>query len=197
MYVLYSSIRTNHENCKKLDINLEEFKREELDLVLRKNKNRKAAGLDEITTEVRKTSQFDDILLRHSNAVYNQNTIDRWIKGCILPFHEKGDLVLTKNYWGITLTSLAAKIYNALLRNRIEPKIEKILRKNKNGFQKKSIHDITNVHYPPNSRRRYVQKTLTRQYHLSTSARSLTPYTEGIWSKYFSPVASPKKPSQP
>ena len=31
---------------------------------------------------------------------------------------------------------LAAKIYNALQRNRIEPKIDNILRKNQNGFQR-------------------------------------------------------------
>ena len=71
-----------------------------------------------------------DILLRHCNAVYNQNLIDRWMKGCILPFPKKGELRLAKNYRGITLTSIAAKIYNALLRNRIEPKIDNILRKN-------------------------------------------------------------------
>ncbi len=41
-----------------------------------------------------------------------------------------------KNYRGITLTSIAAKIYNALLRNRIEPKIDNILRKNQNGFRR-------------------------------------------------------------
>ena len=29
-----------------------------------------------------------------------------------------------------------AKIYNALLRNHIEPKIEKILKKNQNGFRR-------------------------------------------------------------
>ena len=40
------------------------------------------------------------------------------------------------NYRGITLTSIAAKIYNALLRNRIEPKIDNILRKNQNGFRR-------------------------------------------------------------
>ena len=34
------------------------------------------------------------------------------------------------------LTEVAAKIYNALLRNRIEPKIENILRKNQNGFRR-------------------------------------------------------------
>ena len=58
------------------------------------------------------------------------------MKGCILPFPKKGDLGLAENYRGITLTSIAAKIYNALLRNRIEPKIDNILRKNQNGFQR-------------------------------------------------------------
>ena len=121
---------------KQLDIKLGPFTQGELDSVLRKIKNRKAAGLDEIPPEVWKTRQFDDILLRHCNAVYNQNPIDRWTKGCILPFPKKGDLGLAKNYRGITLTSIAAKIYNALLRNRIEPKIDNILRKNQNGFRR-------------------------------------------------------------
>ena len=58
------------------------------------------------------------------------------MKGCILPFPKKGDLGLAKNYRGITLTSIAAKIYNALLRNRIEPIIDNILRKNQNGFRR-------------------------------------------------------------
>ena len=57
-------------------------------------------------------------------------------KGCILPFPKKGDLGLAKNYRGITLTSIAPKIYNTLLRNRIEPKIDNILRKNQNGFRR-------------------------------------------------------------
>ena len=121
---------------KQLDIKLGPFTQEELDSVLRKIKNRKAAGLDEIPPEVWKTKQFDDILLRHCNAVYNQNPIDRGMKGCIHPFFKKGDLGLAKNYRGITLTSIAAKIYNALLRNRIEPKIDNILKKNQNGFRR-------------------------------------------------------------
>ena len=58
------------------------------------------------------------------------------MKGFILPFHKKSDLGLAKYYRDITLTSIAAKIYNALLRNRIEPKIDNILRKNKNGFRR-------------------------------------------------------------
>ena len=83
---------------KQLDIKLGPFTKEELDSVLRKIKNRKAAGLDEIPPEVWKTRQFDNILLRQCNAVYNQNRIERWMKGCILPFPKKGDLGLSKNY---------------------------------------------------------------------------------------------------
>ena len=58
------------------------------------------------------------------------------MKGCILPFPKKGDLGLAKNYPRTTLTSIAAKIYNGQLWNRIEPKIGNILRKNQNGFWK-------------------------------------------------------------
>ena len=74
----------------------------------------------------------DQKILRHCNAVYDQNTIVRWTKGCIFPFLKKCNFGLVKNYRGITLISIAAKIYNALLRNRIEPNTEKILWKNQN-----------------------------------------------------------------
>ena len=66
-----------------------------------------------------------------SDNATHQNLIDRWMKGCILPFPKKGDLGLAKNYRGIILKSIAAKIYNALLQNRIEPKMKNILRKTK------------------------------------------------------------------
>ena len=121
---------------KQLDIKLGPFIQEELNSVLRKIKNRKAAGLDEIPPEVWKTRQFYDILLWHCNAVYNQIPIDRCMKGCILPFPKKSDLGWAKNYRGITLTFIAAKIYKTQLWNRIEPKIDNILRKNQNGFRR-------------------------------------------------------------
>ena len=61
----------------QLNIKLGQFTQEELDSVLRKIKNRKAAGLNEIPPDVWKTREFDDILLRHFNAMCNQNTIDK------------------------------------------------------------------------------------------------------------------------
>ena len=71
-----------------------------------------------------------------TNAIYNQNPIDRWTKGCIILIPKKGDLGLAENYRDITLKSIAAKFFNALLSNRIEAKIENILRKNQNGFRR-------------------------------------------------------------
>ena len=63
----------------------------------------------------------------------NMQQLDRWTKRNP-PFPKKCDLGIAKNYQGITLISIAEKIYNSLLRNRIKPKIEKILMKNQNGF---------------------------------------------------------------
>ena len=169
---------------KQLDIKLGPFTLEELDSVLRQIKNRKAAGLDEIPPEVWKSRQFDDILLRHCNTVYNQNPIDRWMKGCFHPFPKKGDLWLAKIYWGITLTSTETKIYNALLRNRIEPKINNILRKNQNGFRRirSTTSQIMTI-------RRILkgdgQKAYRRKYHLSTLPRPLIPFTVKRWNKFY------------
>ena len=58
------------------------------------------------------------------------------MKGYILPFPKKGDLGLALNYRDITLTSIAVKNYNALLRNHIESKIDNILRKNQTGYRR-------------------------------------------------------------
>ena len=90
--LLGNTPKVTHEPIKKiiskqLDIKLGPFTTGELDSILRKIKSRKAAGLDEIPPEVWKTRQFDNILLRHCNAVYNQNSIDRQMdEGMHLPF---------------------------------------------------------------------------------------------------------------
>ena len=75
------------------------------------------------------------MLLFSCNEVYEQNTISIWNKGCIIPLLKKGDLTYTNNYRGITLTCIAAKIYNLMLLNRIRPEVDKILRKNQHGFR--------------------------------------------------------------
>ena len=63
MHESITKIISNH-----LGIKLGQFT-QELDSVLGKIKNKKAAGLDEITPEVWKTREFDDILLWHCNHI--------------------------------------------------------------------------------------------------------------------------------
>ena len=98
-------------------------------------KNGKACGLDEIPIEIWKINEFQDFLLICCNTIYEQDPIDIRNKGCILPLPKKGDLSCTHNYRGITLTCIAAKIYNIMLLNRIMPAVDIILRTNQNGFR--------------------------------------------------------------
>ena len=87
-------------------------------------KIKKTAGLDEIPPEVWKTSRFDDLLLRYCNTIYNQNATERDEQKAVSSFSPlKSDLRFAKNYWGKNLTSIAAKIYNTLLLNCVEPEI--------------------------------------------------------------------------
>jgi len=59
----------------------------------------------------------------------------QWTTGLIIPIPKKGNLELMTNYRGITLTSIAAKLYNRVLLNRIQSPIDKALRKNQAGFR--------------------------------------------------------------
>ena len=63
--------------------------KEELDAVLKRIKSRKAAGLRETSPKIIKTRKFDVILFQLCNAVYKQNTIKKWMKGCVFPSSRK------------------------------------------------------------------------------------------------------------
>ena len=70
------------------------------------------------------------------SAMYTQNKRGKWKKSSILAFPKKGDLEIAKKYTGITITSIDAKVYNALLLNCIRSEVLKNLRKKKNGFRR-------------------------------------------------------------
>ena len=60
---------------------------------------------------------------------------DQWITSVIVPLPRKGDLSLMTNYRGISLLSIAAKVYNKILLNRIRDEVDPIFRKNQDGFR--------------------------------------------------------------
>ena len=121
----------------ELNIKKGPFTMEELLKAVKSIKYGKACGLDEIPVEIWKLKEFHEILLECCNSVYQQEVISSWRKGCILLFPKKGNLNITKNYRGITLTAISAKIYNLMLLNRIRPAVDPLLRKNQNGFRSK------------------------------------------------------------
>jgi hypothetical protein len=59
----------------------------------------------------------------------------QWTSSLIVPLPKKGNLQLMTNYRGISLMSIAAKVYNRILLNRIRLPIDSLLRKNQAGFR--------------------------------------------------------------
>ena len=87
------------------------------------SKHKKATGLDDIPAEAWKTGCLKNVLLTIHNKTYHGDAPGIWVKGGILPFPKKDDLGITSNYRGITLSEVAAKIYNKMLLNRLRPHI--------------------------------------------------------------------------
>ena len=118
-----------------LPICTENFSLEELVKCVEGFKNNKASGLDEIPIEVWKSGAWNTQLLEVCNKTLNGDKPDMWAKSGIVAVPKKGDLGLTTNYRGISLTATAAKIYNKMILERIRPHLDPILRINQNGFR--------------------------------------------------------------
>ena len=58
-----------------------------------------------------------------------------WSLSNIIPVPKSGDLSKAHNYRGISLTCIAAKVYNLMILNRIRHAIDPHLRENQNGFR--------------------------------------------------------------
>ena len=118
-----------------LNISTDKFNKAELIYVLKNMKN-KALGPDKIPVILWKDPLFHQLLLDLCNFAFsNHISPSIWLESQIIPIPKKGDLTLPTNYRGISLLSIAAKLYNKLILNRLRPKIEPIFRKNQNGFR--------------------------------------------------------------
>ena len=90
---------------------------------IRQMKTNKAAGLDcAVTAEALQGGgdAMADVIHCFCAEVYSNLTPpDQWITSVIVPVPKKGGLSLMTNYRGISLLSIAAKVYNKILLNRI------------------------------------------------------------------------------
>ena len=121
---------------EELDISTSEFTLPELHAVLKHTKTSKAFGPDNIPPILWKDPEFHSILLEYCNHAFISSVCPKvWPTSQINSFPKKGDLSLATNYRGISLFSIAAKIYNKLILNRLIPKVDPLLRNNQNGFR--------------------------------------------------------------
>ena len=131
----HDSMLPSVQISEPLDINTDPFTLSELNSVIEQLKPCKAFGPDNIPALLWKDTHFHTLLLslcNHTFATCKPPNV--WHTSQIIPIPKKGDLSLATNYRGISLMSIAAKIFNKLLLNRLIPFVGPILRKNQNGF---------------------------------------------------------------
>ena len=112
-----------------------EFSHAEIEVAVRQMKNGKAPGLG-LPPEFWKLPKVKKSLLSFCNKTYSGNRPKEWGLSGITPIPKKGNLTITDNYRGVSLTRVASKIYNRCLLNRVRPVIDKVLWPNQNGFRK-------------------------------------------------------------
>ena len=101
---------------ENLNIKTTSFTSPELKAATKQLKASKAFGPDNIPAIIWKDEIFHELLLKicnHTLTTLKAPTI--WHKSQIIPMPKKGDLSLVTNYRGISLMSIAAKIYNKII----------------------------------------------------------------------------------
>ncbi|GAO51402.1 hypothetical protein G7K_5504-t1 [Saitoella complicata NRRL Y-17804] len=112
------------------------FMVEELDEVLKFRKGTFARGLDLVSVDSLLDLPDGRLLSFFNEVLESSSTPSVWNVGAIIPLPKKGNLRNPSNYRGITLLSVARKIYTALLNIRISCWAESKLPDAQNGFRK-------------------------------------------------------------
>ena len=99
----------------------EEIKSEEVFQVIRISKSGKASGLDGFSIDLLKCCASINVkILQMLTFIFNSVQFPKlWSKGLIIPLHKSGSECDPKNYRGITLLPIVAKIYSKVLANRL------------------------------------------------------------------------------
>ena len=102
--------------------------REEALLAKRQVKNNTAAGLDSAITAEALQNGGDAMVDDFCAEVYSSlKTLSQWTTSAIFQLAKKEYLSLMTNYQEISLLSVAAKVYNKILLNRIRNYVDPIL----------------------------------------------------------------------
>ena len=134
---------------EKLKVNENKITKQEIKDALKKLKNGKAAGEDNIPGELLKSdiNQTTDVLYILLNKIWETGTIPKdWKCGVLIKLPKKGDLSNCNNWRGITLLNVTSKILTRIILERLKKPLDEILRENQAGFRAKrscSDHIVT------------------------------------------------------
>jgi hypothetical protein len=109
---------------------------EEIIGIIKKSKNKKASGPDNITAELLKEGgpQLWHRIYQLTDLVWEKEKMPSdWYNGIIHPIHKKGAEQDCKNYRGIMLLNITYKILAAVINYRLTPYAENPLGNYQNG----------------------------------------------------------------
>jgi hypothetical protein len=105
---------------------------------IKKLKNGKAAGVDDIQAELLKYGG-DELIRRITtlcNKIWTTGEIpEDWCDGIIIPIPKKGDLRDCNNWRGITMLSVPGKVLCSIILDRLKVSVDKKLRQHQAGFR--------------------------------------------------------------
>ena len=137
LFDLNANINDGNNCLSNIDLNI--------DIItdaIKKCKNNKAHGLDEISNELLTnggTCLNQSILCLFRKLFELQSTPSQWNKGIIVPIFKKGTRNDLNNYRGITLTCCISKIFNRIIANAVSDFLEQsnAFSEVQGGFRKK------------------------------------------------------------
>ncbi|XP_067411321.1 uncharacterized protein [Emydura macquarii macquarii] len=122
-----------------LDINIDPPTKEEIISAIKKLKNNKAPGKDNLNAELFKTDPETaaGILEPLFRTVWTEACVpEDWTKGVIIKIPKKDTLSDCNNWRGITLLSIPSKILAKVIIGRLSTAVNETLRKEQAGFRK-------------------------------------------------------------
>jgi hypothetical protein len=130
----------SQDQClQTLDVNLDDITEKEVEDAMRRLKNGKSAGIDDIQPELLKNGgrEMNKILAHLCNMIWRTGEVPRdWRDGIIIPLPKKGNLSDCNNWRGITLLSIPGKVLASIILRRIQGAVDSVLRQQQAGFRK-------------------------------------------------------------
>lgn len=129
--------QVTESTTKQEELSIEPPMKEEIRRAIRKLKNNKAPGIDNIPGELIKyggevlLSRLDDLF----SKIWEMEQMDWWAS-VLHPIYKKRDKSVCENYHGISLLSVSYKIFSSVIKERLELHAERILGEYQAGFKR-------------------------------------------------------------